>query len=231
MRSAAQAGGGPSIRDARRQMYRQQILIAAEFEFARSGFTDAKVSAIAAAADVSLATVYKNFQGKDEIWDVLHAQRMNELVDAVRIATAQISSALQRLLVGARAQVEFFVNNPNYLALHVKEGLSWATAMGGGDAGRGGQRMTWRAGLDMLTHGVEAAIGAGELAPRKPSIVAGLMVSALQVWLTDWVMTGRQRPADVVANEFVDYLGAALLRAEPAEAAAEDRAVSSRHHK
>jgi AcrR family transcriptional regulator len=88
MTARSTARSTPSIRDARRQMYRQQILIAAEFEFAQSGFTEAKVSAIAAAADVSLATVYKNFEGKDEIWDVLHAQRMNELVDAIRVATA-----------------------------------------------------------------------------------------------------------------------------------------------
>jgi len=209
------SSGAPSIRDARRHMYRQQILIAAEFEFARSGFTESKVNAIAAAADVSLATVYKNFDGKDEIWDVLNAQRMNELVDAVRVATSAIHSPLQRLIIGARAQVGFFVENSNYLALHIKEGLSWATAMGGGEAGRGAQRMAWRVGLDMLTQGVQAAIDAGELAPRKPSIVAGLMVSAMQVWLTDWVVTGRARPAEAVADEFVDYLSVALLQPEP----------------
>ncbi|MEW5808728.1 MAG: TetR/AcrR family transcriptional regulator [Actinomycetota bacterium] len=209
---AAKAVGAPSIRDARRQMYRQQILIAAEYEFARSGFTDAKVSAIAAAADVSLATVYKNFTGKDEIWDVLNAQRMNELVDAVRVASATATSHLERILIGARAEVEFFAANPNYLALHVKEGLSWATAMNGGDAGRGGQRMTWRVGLDMLTQGVQTAMDAGELRPTKPTIVAGLIISALQVWLTDWFVSGRSRPATEVADEFVDYLQAALLR-------------------
>lgn len=205
--------GAPSIRDARRQMYRQQILIAAEYEFARSGFAEAKVNAIASAADVSLATVYKNFEGKDEIWDVLHAQRMNELVDAVRVAAAAIVSPRERLLVGARAQVGFFVDNPNYLALHVKEGLSWATAMGGGEAGRGGQRMTWRSGLDMLTQGVKAAIAAREIPARDPNLVAGLMISALQVWLTDWFLSGRSRPAAEVADEYVDYLGGALLRA------------------
>ncbi|MCZ8377358.1 TetR/AcrR family transcriptional regulator [Mycobacterium sp. CPCC 205372] len=192
-------------------MYRQQILIAAEYEFARTGFTEAKVTAIAAAAGVSLATVYKNFDGKDEIWDVLHAQRMNELVDSVRVVSATVTSPLKRLHLGARAQVEFFAANPNYLALHVKEGLSWATAMGGGDAGRGGQRSTWRAGLDMLTHGVQAAIDAGELPEGRPAIVAALMVSALQVWLTDWFVSGRDRPAAEVADEFLDYLNAQLL--------------------
>ncbi|MDG4666357.1 TetR/AcrR family transcriptional regulator [Mycobacterium sp. 236(2023)] len=199
------------MRDARRQMYRQQILIAAEYEFARTGFTESKVTAIASAAGVSLATVYKNFEGKDEIWDVLHAQRMNELVDSVRVVATTVTSPLERLTLGARAQVEFFAAHPNYLALHVKEGLSWATAMGGGDAGRGGQRSTWRAGLEMLTHGVQAAIDAGELPPRKPTIVAALMISALQVWLTDWFVNDRDRPATDVADDFLDYLNAALL--------------------
>lgn len=210
------ASGAPSIRDARRQMYRQQILIAAEFEFARSGFAESKVNAIAAAADVSLATVYKNFDGKDEIWDVLQAQRMNELVDAVRVATGELTSPLERLLVGTRAQVGFFADNPNFLALHIKEGLSWATAISGGAAGRGGQRMTWRAGLEMLTQGVQAAIAAGELAPMKPSIAAGLMISALQVWLTEWAVGGRGRPVQTVADELVEYLSNALPRTREA---------------
>ncbi|OJZ68994.1 TetR family transcriptional regulator [Mycobacterium paraffinicum] len=195
-------------------MYRQRILIAAEFEFAKDGFAGAKVNAIAAAADVSLATVYKNFKGKDEIWDVLQAQRMNELLDTVRNATAGCTTALENLLAGVRAQVTFFGNNPNFLALHIREGFSWATAIVGTDAGRGSQRMNMRAGLEMLTRGVEAALAADEIAPARPSVVAGLIVSALQVWLTDWVVTDRGVPIETVADELVDHLTVLLSPAK-----------------
>ena len=93
------------------------VLIAAEFDFAKSGFTEAKINAIAAAADVSLATVYENFDGKDDICDVL-----------------------QRLLVGAQAHVSFFASTSTWRCTS-KEGLSWATEIGICEAGPGGQRI------------------------------------------------------------------------------------------
>ena len=55
------------------RLYRDLVLTAAEQEFARVGFAETKVATIAKTADLSLATVYKTFSGKDEIWDELHA--------------------------------------------------------------------------------------------------------------------------------------------------------------
>ena len=45
----------------------------------------------------------------------------------------------------------------------------------------------------MIAAGVEAAGAAGELADLRPRIAAGMVVSALQVWLADWVESGRDR--------------------------------------
>ena len=67
----------------RRSLYRELVLDAAEHEFARVGFADTKMAAIAKAADVSLATVYKTFAGKREIWNELHAERMTALLALV----------------------------------------------------------------------------------------------------------------------------------------------------
>lgn len=202
----------PNIRDARREMYRQQILTAAEFEFARSGFFDAKVSSIAATADLSLATLYKSFTGKDDIWNALSAQRMNELVGLTRKASESIESPLEKMLAGVRAQVEFFVDHPNFLRLNIAEGWSWATAT---ESGRGGQKQVWRDGIEMMTRAAETAHAAGELNEVKPAIVARLAIASLQVWLTDWADSGANRPAEQVADELVDYLRRALADAVP----------------
>ena len=78
------------VTEERRSLYRELVLAAAEREFARVGFAEAKVAAIAKAADLSLATVYKTFPGKGEIWNDLHAERMNALLASVeeRLATS-----------------------------------------------------------------------------------------------------------------------------------------------
>lgn len=198
----------PGIRGARREMYRQQILTAAEYEFARTGFAETRVATIAATADVSLATLYKNFAGKDEIWNALVEQRTNELVGLARAATVGVESPLERIILGARAQVDFFAQHPNFLRLNVKENWSWATAT---EAARGGQRDAWRVGIAVMVREAEAAAASGELRHLRPQIVAGLAVSALQVWLTDWVNSGVQRSPSQVADELQDYLRRLLV--------------------
>lgn len=195
---------GSSIRQARREMYRQQIIAAAELEFARTGFDKTKVADIARTADVSVDTVYKNFEGKNDVWDVLNRHRMDGFIAAGERAMQGLTSPLDRLLCSARAQVMFFADHPNFLELHIREGWSWATA--GLELGRGVQRDAWRMGLGIMVALAEDAIAAGEIPAMRPNVVAGLAVSALQVWLTDWVNSERNRPAQDVADELVAHL-------------------------
>lgn len=194
------------LEGARRELYREHILGAAEYEFSGTGFGAVKVSDIARRAGVSLATVYKNFAGKDDLWDALNAQRMAEFTEAVHARTQSVASPLEKILVGARAEVEFFAERENFLRLHLNDGLSWGTASTLPGAGRGAQRTAWRTGMDMITRAAEAAVEAGEISGLRPSVVAALVISALQVWLTDWVAHDRDRPASVVAGEVVDHL-------------------------
>ncbi|EHB55042.1 regulatory protein TetR [Mycolicibacterium rhodesiae JS60] len=185
-------------------MFRQQILSAAEFEFASAGFDKTKVADIARTADVSLATVYKIFSGKDEIWDVLNRQRVDEFIAAGLRATESVASPLERLLAALRALVTYFVEHPNYLHLHIKEGLSWATA--GEQWGRGNQRDAWRIGITHIADLAAEAVAAGEAPAMRPSILAGLTVSALQVWLTDWVRSDQDRPPSQLIAELDQYM-------------------------
>jgi AcrR family transcriptional regulator len=191
-------GLGSSIRDARREMYRQQILGAAEREFSRAGFAEARMEAIASTAGVSLATVYKTFAGKLDIWNDLHADRMAALLASVDEATRTHGPPLERLLTGVAAVARFLAEHDDYLDLNLRAGFGWA---GGAEGGRGVQRTVWSAGLDMVATGVEAASARGELAAVRPRVAAGMVVSALQVWLADWVSSGRDREAEEVIDE------------------------------
>lgn len=195
-----------TVESARRDMYRQHILAAAELEFSKAGFGASKVKAIAKAAGVSLTTLYKYFDSKDELWDALNTQRMTQFVEAVKERTSSITSPLESILAGVRAEMEFFAEQSRFLELHLNDGLSWGTAWTSPGAGRGTQRDAWRAGMDMLTRTAEAATAAGEIHGLRPSLVASIVISTEQVWLADWVAHGRDRPIDAVANELVDRL-------------------------
>ena len=186
----------------RLSLYRELVLAAAEREFARVGFADAKMAAIAKAADLSLATVYKTFPGKAEIWNDLHATRMTELLALVEQRSGGSDSPLERLLSGIAGVAEFLTMHDAYLELSLGASSGWLTTGGA----LGVQRTVWGSGLDMIAAGVEASRAAGELAALRPRIAAGLVVSALQVWLADWVDSGRDRDAEVVVAELVSHL-------------------------
>jgi len=193
-----------SISEARREMYRQQIIAAAEVEFGRSGFDGTKVSDIAATAGVSQATLYKHFAGKDVIWDALNQERMDEFSTVGLAAAEGMTSPLESLFSMIRAQVAYFAAHPGFLQVHAREGLSWGTA--GVDVGRGSQRDVWRTGIDTMVLLAEELIASGEVPKMRPTVLAGLVISSLQVYLTDWLNQGCVLPADAVSDELVAHL-------------------------
>ncbi len=201
---------GARLDDARRAVYREHILNVAEIEFGRSGFAAAKVGDIATNAGISLGTLYKSFASKDELWDALNADRMADFTRIVTERTSNIASPLERILVGARVEIEYFVEHDAFLRLHLRDGLSWGTASTFPGAGQGAQRVAWQAGMAMTAATAKEAIDAGEVRPMSPEVVAALVISALQVWLTDWIATGRTRPAQQLADEVGEHLRLSL---------------------
>lgn len=205
----ATAGVG-SIQDARRDLYRHQILSAAELEFSRAGFADTKVNAIARSAGLSLATVYKHFAGKSEIWDDLHAERMKQMLAEVEASTRDAQTALDRLVDGVSAVAQFLASHDAYLEMSIRAGAGWASST---DTAVGVQRSVWSAGIDMVATGIESALTSGELRSLRPTVASGLVISALQVWMIDWVDSGRDRPASEVVEELTTHLRWTLRKA------------------
>lgn len=202
------------VAEERRSLYRELVLAAAEREFARVGFAETKMTAIAKAADLSLATVYKTFPGKGEIWNELHAERMTALLASVDEQISAHDSPLERMLGGIAAVAEFLMRHDAYLELSLGASTGWLTT----GAGLGVQRTVWGSGLDMIATGVKAARSAGELTDLRPRIAAGMVVSALQVWLADWVDSGRDRDPEVVVADLVAHLRAMLTAPRTADA-------------
>ncbi|WP_232678873.1 TetR/AcrR family transcriptional regulator [Nocardioides sp. R-C-SC26] len=196
--------------DARRAVYREHILDVAEAEFGRCGFSAAKVGDIATRAGISLATLYKTFASKADLWDALNTDRMEEFTRVVTERTSAIASPLERLLVGARAEVEFFAARDAFLQLHLRDGLSWGTASTFPGAGQGAQRVAWRTGMAMTAATAQEAIDAGELRQVRSEVAAAIVISSLQIWLTDWIATGRSRPIDQVADDVEEHLRRSL---------------------
>lgn len=182
--------------------YRRQILRAAEREFGKAGFAATPMNAIAATAGLSLATVYRSFSGKAEIWDALHRTRMDALLEAVREADAG-EPGLERLLTGLRRVFLFLAAHPAYLEMNLRAGGGWASSVEGA---HGIQRTVWSSGLEVIAAGMQAAADRGELAGLDPRIAAGMAISALQVWLSEWVASERAEDPEVLVDDMTRRL-------------------------
>lgn len=202
MQSERDGTGDASPREERLHGYRQQIIRAAEAEFGTAGFTATPMSAIAATAGLSLATVYKSFSGKAEIWDALHRTRMDALLDAVGEMDAG-EPGLERLLSGLRRVFLFLAAHPAYLDLNLRASGGWASSVEGA---HGTQRTVWSSGLEMIAAGTQAAADAGELAGLSPRIAAGMAISALQVWLSEWAASGRVDDPEALVDDMTRRL-------------------------
>lgn len=198
----AVAGVG-SIDDARRALYRQQILAAAELEFSRAGFGDTKVSAIAQSAGLSLATLYKHFAGKTEIWDDLHSERMQALLAELEPSARDATTALDRLIAGVSTVARFLMAHDAYLEMNIRAGAGWANST---ELAVGVQKTVWSAGIGMIEAGLKTARANGEMRDLRPSIAARLVVSALQVWMIDWVSSGRTSDPESVVEDLATHL-------------------------
>ena len=206
MPSGTSGATGTTVAEERAALYRERVLDAAEREFARVGYADARMPDVAREAGLSLATVYKTFSGKAEIWDELQGSRMAGLLEAVAAATAG-RVGLERLLAGVGSTASYLMEREGYLAMSLRVGTAWASA-----EGVGVQRTVWSDGLRTIEEGYAAAARTGDVAPLRPAVAAGLVVSALQVWLSDWLRSGRDRPVADVVTELVDHLRRSLGR-------------------
>jgi AcrR family transcriptional regulator len=187
------------VRGARQALYREHILDAAEQVFAAYGYDDAKVVAMSEAAGVSLATVYRSFETKWDIYCAVHARRTAALGAYVRDRVATSDNPLALMLNGIAAYFEFHMRNPNYLRMHLRGGYAWCTAQ---MLRSPEQIAAWNEGLAMMTQAFAAGIRAG-LYPsdERPELMARTMVAMHQVRLADWVDRGMKESVERVTRD------------------------------
>jgi AcrR family transcriptional regulator len=176
------------IRDARQAMYREHVLDAAEHVFAEHGYEAAKVNSVAASAGISLATLYGVFETKWELYRGVHARRTAMLADFTRERGEVPGDALDRMLAGIMAYIEFHMAHPSYLRMHLREGHIWSTST---TLTAPEQIAAWEAGLARMAKAFALGIDAGMYYDdERPEMMARTMLGMHQVRLADWVDRG-----------------------------------------
>jgi AcrR family transcriptional regulator len=106
---------------------RSDVVVGAAEVFATKGYHDAQISEIAAAAEVSLGSLYATFAGKDEIYQAVLESTADHMRVAVRHPIDQIEDATEALLALIDTMFAVFEDNAHILRLTLSGtgGLPW----------------------------------------------------------------------------------------------------------
>jgi AcrR family transcriptional regulator len=189
-------------------MYREHVVVTAERVFAERGFESTKMQDVAAAASISLATLYNAYPSKTELYDAIIAARGDELlsrvIEVIGALSAEEATPLGLMLRGVSTHLLYFMEHPAFLKMNLLEGHVWYHR-----ASRPSreQEDLWTRGERLLESSFAAGAEAGLFVPEDPGAQARIMVALQQTRLANWVHTGmREAHDEVVAScqaEFV----------------------------
>ncbi len=190
---------GP-LKKARKEAYRSVILDAAERVFARCGYEATRVQSIADESEVSVGTIYGVFGSKSELFSDVLTHRLPELLNVASRAATDASTTLERLTKGLHAYILYLLEHPDYLQMHLRE-HPWGL---GPTRASAEQLAAWREGLDLEATVLKVAMDEGIVIQEDPHRLARCITAVHQVQLWDWVESGMQEPAALVADRLID---------------------------
>ncbi|MDP3859061.1 MAG: helix-turn-helix domain-containing protein [Stagnimonas sp.] len=196
------------VRDARDAAYREHIFEVAEKLFAEQGFDNTRMQDIAAAAGISLGTLYQSYPGKRELHRGLLTGRDQQMLDAVvlRQKTMARSTAggMERILWMLEANLRFLLQHPDYLRMHLHEGHAWYNRAADGTQD---QDEVWTRGQALMEQVFNWGMAEGWFSPGVPAHMARLVVVNQQTRLANWVIDGLHAPHEqVLAQIQADFV-------------------------
>ena len=196
-------------RSAKTTMYRSLIVDAAERLLASQGYERTKIQEIAAQSGLSLGTLYSVFEGKSDILEAVHEERLGQLFELAGRALGTEASAANRLLEGNRVFIRWLTEHPDYLRIHLNDGVGWAS-----DPTEVGEDLVdaWRRGIYLIARVIEEAAREGDVYDDDPVVLARVMVAIQQVFMSSWVESGMTGDPDALADRIDCQLRRTLFR-------------------
>ncbi|MEM8605942.1 MAG: TetR/AcrR family transcriptional regulator [Myxococcota bacterium] len=196
-------------KNAKATMYRSLIVDAAERLFASQGYERTKIQEIAADSGLSLGTLYSVFEGKSDILDAVHEERLGQLFELAGQALGTAARAADRLREGNRVFIGWLTEHPDYLRIHLNDGVGWAS-----DPTEVGEDLVdaWRRGIFLIARVIEEAANQGDVYDDDPVLLARVMVSIQQVFMSSWVESGMTGDPEALVDQIDCQLRRTLFR-------------------
>ena len=201
--ATAEKAAQQSLRQKKRELYREAVLDAAERVFGDEGYEATKVQRIAAESGVSLTTLYSVFDSKWAIYRAVHRRRLEEVLRRAQGILRADASALDMFIAGTRMQLAFFMEHRDYTKMQLKEVTAWATTELQGSPE---QVEGLEVGLGQMAAVFAQGIEDGDFVDDDPALMARMVVACLQVRLAMWMDAGCEEAPETVADAALRHL-------------------------
>jgi AcrR family transcriptional regulator len=209
--TAATTKAQESLRDRKRELYREAILDAAERVFGEVGYEATKVQRVAAEAGVSLTTLYSVVESKWEIYRAVHRRRLGEVMGLAKGVLQKDMSSLDILIAGTRLQLAFFMKRRDFTKMQLKEVTAWSTI----ELLRSPEQVeALGIGLDLMASLLRQCIEDGYLIDDDPELMARMMIATQQVRLAMWMDRGCIEDPDRVTDAALRHLLRSFCKTE-----------------
>jgi AcrR family transcriptional regulator len=167
-------------------------MAAASAVFAEKGFGDAQMGEIAARAEVSTASLYALFAGKDELYREVMTTAAGVVLEAVRAAVEAVADPRERLLVAIDSLFAFWERDQALLRIYMRgaQGLPWRIREAMGEDAL----QIFQEGRAWIEELATAARRAGYLAGLDPATFALALVGTATTVSMHWLETTPERP-------------------------------------
>ena len=195
----AKSGDTPTVPTKQaRSLKREAILHEAAKLFAKHGFADTDVQVVADRAKVGKGTVYRYFDDKKGLFLAVSQMVWRELHQHIleRIATGR--TAIDRIRLGVRANLEFFQLHPHYIEIVMIERATFHDTI---EATQYSYRKSTIMGLHQV---LEGAVQEGSLRRIDVSAVADLLCDVTYGTVVAHTLTGRRRELVRQTNLIMD---------------------------
>jgi AcrR family transcriptional regulator len=205
-----------SLKDRKRELYREAVLDAAERVFGDEGYEATKVQRIAAESGVSLTTLYSVFDSKWEIYRAVHRRRLSEVIQRAQGVFEAGASALDTLVAGTRMQLAFFMEHRNYTKMQLKEVTAWSSL----ELLRSPEQVEGLGmGLQQFASLFRQGVAEGDFVDDDPELMARMVIACQQVRLAMWMDGGCEEDPEKVIEASLRHLLRSFCRPNRLQAA------------
>ncbi|GIW42500.1 MAG: hypothetical protein KatS3mg076_3077 [Candidatus Binatia bacterium] len=190
-------------------MYRRHIFAAAEEVFAEHGFEAARVQDIARRAGLSMGTIYAIFPSKTDLWRELLRERGQEILELARANVARAASPEDALDALIETYTTYFVEHPNFLRMHLREGTAWVSSPSPENPVR---TQHWKEIHALQAEVFRRGIEAGVFVREDPAFLAKTFSAMDQALLADWVERGMKDTRPRLVERFRAVVRRAFFR-------------------